>query len=399
MASDPPSRETEIVHVDPSERVSAPAASGPASAKQRGRSAAILIGAFAAHLCLVLELNRLDATPATVAQQTREIPIELVTEPPPDPTKKADHKKTGKSSSAAAASAKPGPTKKPATPESTAAAKSQPKPEAEAKLEAKPQTPPAAKPKQEAKLPPKPEAKPPPEPSPKSVAEAPAKPVANTPPETPPKPVQKTLAEPSKPPAPAPSPPKPAVEAKLPVAPKPAEEKKPPQSPAKAAEAKPPEPPPMPKLPELARLPTGLDPLLNPPVPPAAARPAQQAGLPPALAHLPPMSETFQAVAVPAPTQDGDLITAYKTLVFSKLELAKRFPESARKRHAHGSAIIAFALDDEGHVKRVTLIRSSGDTALDVASLALVERAAPFPPPPPGAQKEFAAVVEFDDGK
>ncbi|QXX75804.1 TonB family protein [Methylovirgula sp. HY1] len=390
MASDPPSRETEIVHVDPSERVSAPAASGPASAKQRGRSAAILIGAFVAHLCLVLELNRLDATPAIVAQQTREIPIELVTAPPPDPTKKADHKKTGKSSSAAAASAKPGPTK-PAQPESLAAAKSQPKPEVESKLEAKPQTPPAAKPKQKAELPPKqppkqplepkPEAKPPPEPSPKSVAKVSAKPVA--------KPAPK----------PTPSPSKPAAEAKPPVAPKPAEEKKPAQSPAKAAEAKPPAPPPMLKLPELAGLPTGLDPLLNPPVTPGAARPAQQAGLPPAVPHLPPMSETFQAVAVPAPTQDGELITAYKTLVFSKLELAKRFPESARKRHAHGSAIIAFALDDQGHVKRVTLIRSSGDTALDVASLALVHRAAPFPPPPPGAQKEFAAVVEFDDSE
>ncbi len=102
---------------------------------------------------------------------------------------------------------------------------------------------------------------------------------------------------------------------------------------------------------------------------------------------------------MPSPTEDGDLLVAYKTLVFSKLELAKRFPEEARKRHAHGSAVIDFELDDKGQVKKVTLVESSGDPALDAESQALVERAAPFPAPPPGAQKEFAAVIEFDVSK
>ncbi len=107
----------------------------------------------------------------------------------------------------------------------------------------------------------------------------------------------------------------------------------------------------------------------------------------------------MRAVAVPSPTEDGELVVAYKTLVFSKLELAKQFPEEARKRHAHGSAVIDFILDDKGQVQSVTLVQSSGDPALDAESQALVGRAAPFPPPPPGAQKEFGAVIEFSSAQ
>lgn len=108
------------------------------------------------------------------------------------------------------------------------------------------------------------------------------------------------------------------------------------------------------------------------------------------------MPDNWQAVAVPAPSEDGDEDLSYKTVVFSKLELAKQFPPDARARGARGSALIKFDLNDNGTVKSVTLLRSSGDTELDVESLAVVERAAPFPKPPPGAQKSFAAAIEFD---
>ena len=72
------------------------------------------------------------------------------------------------------------------------------------------------------------------------------------------------------------------------------------------------------------------------------AAPSQQAGLPPhrAAASANARTDDPNAVAVPSPTEDGELVVAYKTLVFSKLELAKKFPEEARKRHAHGSAMI-----------------------------------------------------------
>ena len=52
-------------------------------------------------------------------------------------------------------------------------------------------------------------------------------------------------------------------------------------------------------------------------------------------------------------------------------------------------------IDDAGELTNVSLIRSSGDTGLDVESLALVARAAPFPKPPPDAQRAFAAEITF----
>jgi TonB family protein len=61
--------------------------------------------------------------------------------------------------------------------------------------------------------------------------------------------------------------------------------------------------------------------------------------------------------------------------------------------------LIAFELNDDGTVKSEKLLRSSGDAALDVESLALVQRAAPFPKPPAGAQKVFAADITFPPPK
>ncbi|MGB9188132.1 MAG: TonB family protein, partial [Methylovirgula sp.] len=114
---------------------------------------------------------------------------------------------------------------------------------------------------------------------------------------------------------------------------------------------------------------------------------------------LPASEEPWRAVAVPMPSEDGDLALSYRTIVFGKLELAKQFPEEARARHARGSSVITFALDDKGQVLSVELVQPSGDAALDAESIAMVRRAAPFPPPPPGAQKEFGAQIDFDPAK
>ena len=124
--------------------------------------------------------------------------------------------------------------------------------------------------------------------------------------------------------------------------------------------------------------------------------PAPKAPLPTAGFGVQSKSETFRAVAVPMPSKDGDVPLSYDTIVSSKLELARRFPPEARARGARGAAMVAFLLDATGNVVKVKLMRSSGDAALDVESLAMVVRAAPFPPPPPGADREFAIVVDFD---
>ncbi|WP_395698278.1 energy transducer TonB [Methylocella sp.] len=104
----------------------------------------------------------------------------------------------------------------------------------------------------------------------------------------------------------------------------------------------------------------------------------------------------FRAVAVPLPTEGGEEAMSYKVIVFGMLERAKQYPESARERGARGRAVVTFSLNDAGDVTKVSLLRSSGEADLDVESLALVARAAPFPKPPPGAQRDFAAEITFD---
>lgn len=53
------------------------------------------------------------------------------------------------------------------------------------------------------------------------------------------------------------------------------------------------------------------------------------------------------------------------------------------------------ALDSSGRVASLSLLRSSGEADLDAKGLAVVSRAGPFPPPPPGAKRSFAIEVAF----
>jgi periplasmic protein TonB len=147
-----------------------------------------------------------------------------------------------------------------------------------------------------------------------------------------------------------------------------------------------PQPAPQPPTQQPVQPPPQLAQPMAPPVAPAGTPEGNPKGL---------MQDNSPAVAVPQPTDDGDDVVSYQTLVFGMLELKKEFPDDARRRGAYGTALIYFELNDDGSVKNEKLLRSSGDAALDVESLALVQRAAPFPKPPSGAQKVFAADITF----
>jgi TonB family protein len=108
--------------------------------------------------------------------------------------------------------------------------------------------------------------------------------------------------------------------------------------------------------------------------------------------------DNFRAVAVPLPAKSGGEAVSYRFIVGGMLERVKHYPEAARQRGVKGIAIIGFVLDESGRVGSVSLLRSSGEADLDAESVALVNRAAPFPPPPPGAQESFAIEVAFGMG-
>ncbi|MBF9043926.1 TonB family protein [Rhodobacterales bacterium HKCCE4037] len=61
-----------------------------------------------------------------------------------------------------------------------------------------------------------------------------------------------------------------------------------------------------------------------------------------------------------------------------------------RLRHTGPDAVIAFRIAANGGLAGLSVARSSGNPELDQAGLSIVQRAAPFPPPPGGAQTSFS---------
>lgn len=65
--------------------------------------------------------------------------------------------------------------------------------------------------------------------------------------------------------------------------------------------------------------------------------------------------------------------------IWSKVNASKYYPASARRNGITGSPKVSFAIDREGSVKWVKLVRSSGRLILDEAALKTVRRSTPLP--------------------
>jgi protein TonB len=93
------------------------------------------------------------------------------------------------------------------------------------------------------------------------------------------------------------------------------------------------------------------------------------------------------------------LVSSYQAQVLAHLQRHRSYPEEARSRGITGTAVVHFALGRDGRVLALSLARSSGSSLLDEAALAMVRRAAPFPPFPPGLnlpRMELGAPLRFD---
>ncbi len=253
-----------------------PAALRPS--QNRAHFPTFLAGSFVLHLAVLMALIWAEHAPQFKPDTQQEIPVELVT----DPAKDASATKGKAKPSGAAAEVKSGAAGRPFAPKPADTPKppAPPKPEA-----AKPLVP----------KPPAPLAKPP-APAPKPLAPKPLapKPLAPKPPTPPPKPEPKPPETKPAPEALKPSPPSPKASAPQPPAPTPPEA-------AKPLQAVPKPPPPM----------SAPAPAVKPP--PAPTGPVgTPEGQPQGL-----MQDNSRAVAVPQPSDDGDDIVSYQTLVFA----------------------------------------------------------------------------------
>jgi protein TonB len=83
-----------------------------------------------------------------------------------------------------------------------------------------------------------------------------------------------------------------------------------------------------------------------------------------------------QAVTAPHPPAD------YVGLIQARLLAVKRYPAEARTRRQEGIALVRFVLAADGEVMSAQISCSSGFASLDAEGLAMIARAAPFPPLP-----------------
>jgi protein TonB len=219
-----------------------------------------------------------------------------------------------------------------------------------------------------------------PETQPLDIAPGPEMMQSEAPSEPPPEPVQQKQVEEQIPPTPLME--KPVVEA-------PPEQKieptPPPPEPAKII-PNPPKPVPEKPKPKPIRAEVKKKPNDTPAAPQTTAAPRAERVAPAASAAAAGASRAASA--------------SYNQLVQSHLQRFKQFPQSARTGQS-GTAVvrIAFTLDRSGRVLSSRLLGSSGNSALDAETLAMIRRAQPFPAFPPektGGTEAFNVPLRYD---
>jgi periplasmic protein TonB len=166
--------------------------------------------------------------------------------------------------------------------------------------------------------------------------------------------------------------------------------------------------PPEPKEPEkekkekVVEAPPAPDPdVAMPPEPPPEEGPiehkpapavAPAAPVPTAPQNAPAPAERAAAPAVaPTARPTPAAVASWQRLLVAQLERHKRYPPQARGKV--GVARLEFSIDRSGRVLASRIIHSSGSDALDQEALALIRRAAPFPPPPAGLPDDGLSFV------
>jgi protein TonB len=91
-------------------------------------------------------------------------------------------------------------------------------------------------------------------------------------------------------------------------------------------------------------------------------------------------------------------VASYKQMVAAHLQRFKQYPPAAKAAGQQGTARVSFTLSRSGGVISAGLGGSSGHSALDAETLAMVRRAQPFPAFPPHVKQSsmnFSAPVAF----
>jgi periplasmic protein TonB len=112
-----------------------------------------------------------------------------------------------------------------------------------------------------------------------------------------------------------------------------------------------------------------------------------------------PPTEEKHATAPPQANAPQSSVVLWQSLLAAHIEHFKRYPSEARSRGDQGTAKVAFTIDHEGHLLASRIVQSSGSTALDEETLAMLARAQPMPKPPANvldSELSFLVPVRFN---
>ena len=156
-----------------------------------------------------------------------------------------------------------------------------------------------------------------------------------------------------------------------------------------AAVAAPPEPKPQAKPEPQAKPPEPAKPVKKPPRKQAEAA-APHTSAPPA------SDRVGRAAVATAGEVAAAALPSYRDRLAAHLQRYKRYPAEANG--ANGTAMLSFTVGRHGQVLRASLAHSSGSSALDSETLAMIRRAQPlpaFPPEMPQGSLSFTVPVRF----
>ncbi|MEF9438180.1 MAG: energy transducer TonB [Candidatus Mariimomonas ferrooxydans] len=66
-------------------------------------------------------------------------------------------------------------------------------------------------------------------------------------------------------------------------------------------------------------------------------------------------------------------------IIKNSIERAKTYPLPAKKRGIQGTVYVSFRISPQGEPQYLKILKSSGSSILDTATLDIVKKAAPFP--------------------
>jgi protein TonB len=130
-------------------------------------------------------------------------------------------------------------------------------------------------------------------------------------------------------------------------------------------------------------------------------RSVQAAAVPVATAPPQIAAPPLQSVAAPVAGLSGAAAKAeasWRKDLVSRIARYRRYPKAAREHRLEGLVTLQFTVDRAGRVLASRVLESSGSPLLDAEAMAMLQRAAPLPLPPPqapGATFELVLPIRF----